>query len=140
MPKVYWEHYSHPADMGIRGFGPSREEAFAQAALALTAIITDLQTVEPKQQVEISCEDQDDESLFVSWLSAIIYEMATRHMLFSKFEVSIESNQLHAWAWGETIDVQKHRPAVEVKAATYTDLKVKQNEDGTWMVQGVVDV
>ena len=140
MPEVYWEHYSHPADMGIRGFGPSREEAFAQAALALTAIITDLQTVEPKQHIEVSCEDQDDESLFVSWLNAIIYEMATRHMLFSKFEVNIESNQLRASAWGEKIDVQKHRPAVEVKAATYTDLKVKQNEDGTWMVQGVVDV
>jgi len=140
MGKTSWEHYSHPADMGIRGFGPTREEAFAQAALALTAIITDLQTVEPKQHIEVSCEDQDDESLFVSWLNAIIYEMATRHMLFSKFEVNIESNQLRASAWGEKIDVQKHRPAVEVKAATYTDLKVKQNEDGTWMVQGVVDV
>ena len=35
MDSAYWELYSHPADMGIRGVGPTREEAFAQAALAL---------------------------------------------------------------------------------------------------------
>lgn len=126
--------------MGIRGFGPSKDEAFAQAALALTAIVAELQTIEPKEPVEIDCEDADDESLFVSWLNAIIYEMATRQMLFSKFEVSIEDGRLRARAWGEKIDVKKHSPAVEVKAATYTDLKVEQNDSGAWVVQDVVDV
>lgn len=140
MGKTRWEHYSHPADMGIRGFGPSKAEAFAQAALALTAVITDLQTVQPKRRAEISCEDQDDEFLFVAWLNAIIYQMATRQMLFSKFEVRIENNRLQAKAWGEKINVKKHSPAVEVKAATFTDLKVKQKSDGTWIVQCVVDV
>jgi tRNA nucleotidyltransferase (CCA-adding enzyme) len=140
MVETRWEHYSHPADMGIRGFGPSKAEAFAQAALALTAVITDLQTVQPKRRVEITCEDQDDEFLFVAWLNAIIYQMATRQMLFTKFEVSIENQQLRAKAWGEKIDVKKHSPAVEVKAATFTDLKVKQKSDGTWIAQCVVDV
>lgn len=126
--------------MGIRGFGPSKDEAFAQAALALTAIVAELQTIQAKEPVEIGCEDPDDELLFVNWLNAIIYEMATRHMLFSQFEVSIDDGRLRAIAWGEKMDVRKHRPAVEVKAATYADLKVKQNDDGTWVVQDVVDV
>jgi SHS2 domain-containing protein len=126
--------------MGIRGFGPSKDEAFAQAALALTAIVAELQTIQAKEPVEIGCEDPDDELLFVNWLNAIIYEMATRHMLFSQFEVSIDDSRLRAIAWGEKMDVRKHRPAVEVKAATYADLKVKQNDDGTWVVQDVVDV
>ena len=90
MTNAYWEHYSHPADIGIRGFGPTKEEAFAQAALALTAIIADLKTVEPKEEVKISCQEQDDELLFVDWLNALIYEMATRQMLFSRFEVRID--------------------------------------------------
>jgi len=135
-----WEHYSHPADIGIRGFGPSKEEAFAQAALALTAIITEVKTVEPKVEVKISCQDQDDEFLFVDWLNAVIYEMATQQMLFSRFEVSVENERLSASAFGEKIDVKKHSPAVEVKAATYTDLKVRQNKNGNWVVQCVVDV
>ncbi len=135
-----WEHYSHPADIGIRGFGPSKEEAFAQAALALTAIITEVKTVEPKVEVKISCQDRDDEFLFVDWLNAVIYEMATQQMLFSRFEVSVENERLSARAFGEKIDVKKHSPAVEVKAATYTDLKVRQNKNGNWVVQCVVDV
>jgi len=149
MSNAYWEHYSHPADMGIRGIGPTKEQAFGQAALALTAVITDLQTIEPKEVVEISCEEQDDELLFVCWLNALIYEMATRGMLFSKFEVNIAppscfrkkaGGQLSAKAWGEKIDVKKHSPAVEVKAATYADLKVQQNKNGSWLVQCIVDV
>ena len=32
--KKSWEHYPHTADMGIRGFGDSVEDAFAAAALA----------------------------------------------------------------------------------------------------------
>lgn len=140
MERARWDHYPHSADMGIRGFGPSKDEAFAQAALALTAIVAELQTIEPKEPVEIDCEEPDDESLFVSWLNAIIYEMATRQMLFSKFEVRIEDGRLRARAWGEKIDVKKHSPAVEVKAATYTDLKVEQNDSGAWVVQDVVDV
>jgi SHS2 domain-containing protein len=140
MNKPSWEHYSHPADIGIRGFGPSKEEAFAQAALALTAIVADLETVEPKEEVKISCQDQDDEFLFVDWLNAVIYEMATRQMLFSRFDVSIDSEHLLAKVFGEKIDVKKHTPAVEVKAATYTDLKVGQSKNGDWVVQCVVDV
>lgn len=140
MSEGYWEHYSHPADMGIRGFGAGKEEAFAQAALALTAVIAELSRVQPKEEIEIRCEEQDDEALFVSWLNALIYQMATRNMLFSKFDVSIRDHQLSARVWGDTLNVEKHRPVVEVKAATYADLKVAQNADGSWLAQCIVDV
>jgi SHS2 domain-containing protein len=140
MSKAYWEHYQHPADMGIRGFGPSLAEAFEQAALALTAVITDLQTIEPKEKVEINCHEQDNELLFVGWLNALLYEMATRRMLFGKFEVEIESGRLIVSAWGEPINIKKHQPVVEVKAATYGDLKVEHDKNGNWMAQCVVDV
>jgi SHS2 domain-containing protein len=139
MSKTGWEHYSHPADIGIRGFGATKEQAFVQAALALTAVIADLQTVVPKEAVEIACQEPDDELLFVSWLNALIYEMATRRMLFSKFEVCVNNGQLQAKVWGEKIDLNKHNPAVEVKAATYADLKVQHNKNG-WLVQCIVDV
>ena len=34
----------------------------------------------------------------------------------------------------------RHAPAVEVKGATFTELKVHRNEDGAWIAQCVVDV
>ena len=78
-----WEHFSHQADMGIRGRGASKEEAFEQAALSLTAVITDPERVEPAIGVSISREDADDELHFTEWINALVYEMATRKMLFT---------------------------------------------------------
>jgi len=140
MTRRRWEHFPHDADIGIRGIGASKEEAFAQAALALTAVITDPRAVAPKDMVEITCEAPDDELLFVDWLNALVYEMATRHMLFSRFEVHLNEEQLRARAWGEVVDVARHQPAVEVKGATYTELVVKQDPSGAWLAQCVVDV
>jgi SHS2 domain-containing protein len=123
----------------VRGHGASKEEAFVHAALALTAVVTDPADVAARDRVPIACEAPDDELLFAEWLNALIYEMATRRMLFGRFSVRIEGPRLAGEAWGEAIDAARHRPAVEVKGATYTTLRVAQ-EDGRWVAQTVVDV
>lgn len=136
----HWEHFPHEADMGVRGIGATREQAFEQAALAMTTVICDLIKVAPRDPVEIHCDAPDDELLLVDWLNAIVYEMATRHMLFSRFQVRIDGTRLTATAWGEPMDIARHQPAVEVKGATYTALRVAHEPDGMWLAQCVVDV
>lgn len=138
--KTGWEHFEHKADIGIRGTGSNLAEAFEQAAIALTAVITEPENIELSEKIEISCADDDVEILLVDWLNKLIYEMDTRKMLFGKFEVSIEEKHLTATVWGEKTDVSKHQPAVEVKGATYTELKVWQDTEGNWIAQCVVDV
>ncbi|HUW36870.1 MAG TPA: archease [Rhodocyclaceae bacterium] len=135
-----WAHFRHGADIGVRGFGATREEAFVQAALALTAVITDPALVASMVPVVIACDAPDDELLLVDWLNALIFEMSTRRMLFGRFEVAISGSVLEATAWGETIDVERHHPAVEVKGATYTELDLSRRPDGRWRAQCVVDV
>ena len=136
---AHWEHFEHGADIGVRGFGASKAEAFEQAALALTAVLTDPATVAQRERIELGCEAPDDELLLAEWLNALVYEMATRRMLFSRFKVRVEDAKLSAEAWGEVIDVARHRPAVEVKGATYTLLRVARDGAG-WVAQTVVDV
>jgi tRNA nucleotidyltransferase (CCA-adding enzyme) len=136
----HWEHFTHSADIGVRGIGASKQEAFEQAAFALTAVTTDPRTVTPSQPVEIACEAPDDELLLVDWLNTLIYEAATRRLLFGGFEVNLTNHYLHAKAWGEPIDIGKHQPAVEIKGATLTSLRVAQQPDGWWVAQCVVDV
>jgi tRNA nucleotidyltransferase (CCA-adding enzyme) len=136
----HWEHFPHEADVGVRGFGRTRAAAFEQAALALTAAVADPVDIEPRELVEITRAAPDDELLLVDWLNALVFEMATRRMLFSRFEVEIGAGRLRALAWGEAVDVERHKPAVEVKGATYTSLRVAQEADGTWVAQCVVDV
>lgn len=125
--------------MGVRGFGATRSEAFEQAALALTAIMTDPTNVHPTDPVTIRCEAPDDELLFAEWLNVVIYEMATRRMLFARFSVTLHDGRLDATAWGEPADVARHQPAVEIKGATYTELRVTHSDAG-WVAQTVVDV
>jgi tRNA nucleotidyltransferase (CCA-adding enzyme) len=90
--------------------------------------------------LELECDAPDRELLLVDWLNALIYEIATRHMLFSRFEVSFTNERLQATAWGEPIDIDQHKPVVEIKGATYTELKVSKNQQGDWCAQCVVDV
>lgn len=140
MSAVRWEHFPHDADMGIRGFGASIGEAFAQAALALSAVITDTATIAPHTPVDIKVMAADQELLLVDWLNALIFEMAIHKWLFSRFDVRIEDTTLEARAWGERVDIARHKPAVEVKGATYTELRVAQLDNGSWLAQCVVDV
>lgn len=138
--RPYWEHYEHEADIGVRGIAASLNGAFEQAALGMMAVITDLDAIAATETVSIKCQAPDAELLLMDWLNALVYEMATRRLLFARFEVRIDGDRLHATAWGEPVDVARHQPAVEIKGATFTTLQVKQRDDGLWQAQCVVDV
>ena len=136
----HWEHFIHVADVGVRGFGATMAQAFAMAAVALTAVITEPGSVRPRIAVDITCEAPDPGILLADWLNALVFEMATNGMLFSRFEVVIDGRQLTARAWGERVDVERHSPAAEVKGATLSELEVAQDEQGLWHAQCIVDV
>ena len=136
----YWEHFPHVADIGVRGVGPTREAAFEEAATAMIAAVCDPARIEPREQVDVTCAAPDAELLFVEWLNALVYEMAARGMLFSRFKVRIDGDRLCGTVSGEPVDVARHKPAVEVKGATYTALRVYRREDGLWAAECIVDV
>ena len=138
-PAVGWRHFPHGADIGVSGHGPSMAQAFEQAAMALIAVMIDPEQVRPVQAVPIRCDAPDPETLLVDWLNAVVYAIATRAMLFGRFEVQIEDSHLTATAYGEPIDPARHHPAVEIKGATYTALRVAQEGD-RWVAACVVDV
>jgi tRNA nucleotidyltransferase (CCA-adding enzyme) len=135
-----WEHFEHMADIGLRGYGASLAQAFEQVALAMTAVVTSPDKVCPLRAVPIVCAAADPEFLLVDWLNALIFEMASRHMLFARFAVRITEGRLEATAWGEAVDRTRHQPAVEVKGATFTALAVREQPSGVWCAQCVVDV
>jgi SHS2 domain-containing protein len=135
-----WEHFAHDADIGVRGWGGTAAEAFAQAALAMTAVITDPASIKPVDAVTIEAQARDLDLLLYRWLNALVYEMATRGLLFGAFEVTIDGERLTGIARGEKVDRPRHAPAVEVKGATLTELAVVEQRPGRWLAQCVVDV
>jgi SHS2 domain-containing protein len=135
-----YEHFAHQADMGVRGYGRTRAEAFEQAAMALTAVLVPPDLVAAETRVQVTCSAADDELLLLDWLSAVVYQMSAHKMLFGQFKVSLDGTRLQGELLGEPVDVARHQPGVEVKAATPAQLRVAKLADGAWLAQCVVDV
>jgi SHS2 domain-containing protein len=139
-PDRGWEHFEHVADIGVHGFGPDVDTAFEQAALAMSAVVTDPDSIRVDETVNVRCRAPDVDILLADWLNAIVFEMATRGMLFGDFHVRIEGQALEARIGGEKVDRARHEPAAEVKGATFSELQVRREDDGLWHARCVVDV
>jgi tRNA nucleotidyltransferase (CCA-adding enzyme) len=130
-PSSSWAHFPHDADIGVVGTGPTKAQAFRQAALALTAVVTDPGNVAPLHAVPVTCQAPTDELLLVEWLNALIFEMAVRGMLFGDFAIELDGGELQATAYGEAVDIARHEPTIR-SGATFTALQVSQ---GRWLAR-----
>lgn len=136
-----WEHFAHGSDIGVRGTGATAAAAFEMAGLALIALMGDLDNIQEREFIEVTLQAPSLDVLFFDWINLLIYECATRKMLFSFFQVSLDLTQLtlHAHLGGEPVDLGRHHLGVEVKGATFTELKVV-HQDNQWVCQCIVDV
>jgi len=138
----------HTADIGIQVYGKTLEELFENSAYGMFSQITDIEKVNPEEKVEVQVEGYDKESLLVNWLNELLYLSTTKKMFFSQFKVKSifakdakgelpqrtqkkgELPKLLAWIKGQKIDCKKHFCHLEIKAATYHNLKIEQNKEG----------
>ena len=137
-----YELLEHEADIGIRGYGNTIEEAFENGAKAMFSIMIDLETVESEKNVEIKCEAPDIEALFVEWLNELLTKKDIEEMSFSRFEVKIYKDdiyRLEGTASGEKFDQKKHKAKLEVKGASYSGLKIGKKDEKVF-IQCIVDV
>ncbi len=144
-----FETFEHGADIGIRGFGSSVDNAFANASRAMFSLmVEDLSLVHPTQTLEIHADSMDLEGLLVAWLNELLAQWDIEGLVFSDFSVKIRQETLsggnHHWAVtgvarGEPFSPQRHVRGIEVKGATFSELYVGR-KDGIWTAQCVVDV
>lgn len=142
-------HYKeHEADMGIVGEGISLEESFEQAALAMFNIMTDTKKVNDKETINLEVSSDTPEKLLIEFLNELLFLKDSKEMLFTLFSVNIRrlkddkgviQYKLRARAYGEKIDPHRHPLKTEVKAATYSGLKVYEIA-GKYYAECVVDV
>lgn len=141
---VEFENFEHKADIGVRGYGKTIEEAFENGAKAMFFVAVNLDKVEPKEEVKIECEAENLEELFVEWLNQLLAAAGERNFVFCDFfvkEIKKENSyyKLIGSAKGEEFDLEKHEPKVEVKAATYCEVKVEKIND-KYLAQTIVDI
>jgi SHS2 domain-containing protein len=134
-----YEFIDHTADVGIRAFGDSLEEAFVHAAKGLFDVITDSSVITPVERVKVSLPAAPSlEQLLVDWLSELVFLNGARNLVFGRFDVKITGTSLEASVFGEEFDVKKHRMGTEVKAVTYHMLEV--HDSPPFWVQVLLDI
>jgi len=127
--KKRFRFLEHTADAYIEAYGASLEEAFENAAAAMTDVMTELEKVEAKTEESFVVEAQDEPALLYSWLEELLLEFELNDKLYSRFEVSCieetsEGVRLRAKAWGEKYDPERHLSKVGIKAATYHQMEI----------------
>ena len=134
-----FELINHTADVSIRAYGASMNQAFANAARALFSLITELDDIEEVIYRDIELTAADQESLLVEWLNELIYLFDTENILFKRFDITdLTDTRLKARSYGEKVDSSKHKLKIGVKAATYHMLKVAR--DNGCQVQVLFDI
>lgn len=135
-----YEQFPHTADIGVRVFGKDLKELFENAAFAMFDLIADLEGIKGELEEDFELEAQNHEELLVAWLDELLYKFYTKQIIFFKFEIEkIAENKMKAKAFGRTVGANRNRLKTEIKAATYSDLKIKKTDTG-YSVEIIFDV
>ena len=114
-----YEKLEHTADVMVRCCGSTLEECFANAAYALSDQMLDASTVEEKIEFDVEAEGDDLEDMLFSYLSEILFIIDSESVALCRFVVSFDGNRVIGKAYGEPLDLRKHKPKTEIKAVTY---------------------
>lgn len=146
-----YELIDHTADLGILVSGNDMNQLFANAANALSEILTDTSKVDGVVRKEISVDGYDLEQLMINWLHEVLYYYEVDSFLFQRFDVReivvpiLEKSSprspytIRALCFGETFDIEKHIILTEVKAVTHHQIEIKE-DGGKWQARIIFDL
>jgi len=134
-----FEFIDHTADIGIRVQAPALEDLFETAGLAFTELVTSADSLDCRVERRFKLEEDDIETLLVSWLQELIYLLDTEDLVFGRFQVKLQDFSLEASAWGDVFDPDIHTMKTEIKAVTYHQLEVTKSDLG-WQAQVIFDI
>ena len=114
-----YETLEHTADILVRCTGDTMEECFESAAYALFDQMVDIRTVTKERRFSFEVEAEDMEGRLYSFLSEFLFLLDSESAVMSSFKVGFNGDKVSCEAYGEPLDIGKHRPRTEIKAITY---------------------
>ena len=139
-----FELIEHTADVGIKAHGSILTELFENAARGMFSVITrggaNPQGSQVEKNIEINKDAGELEDMLVSWLSELLYIFNREKICFNSFKITgLNNNSLKAAATGVNIDLYQSDLYTEIKAVTYSGLKIKKASGG-YEVEIIFDV
>ena len=135
-----WEQFEVEADVGIRGWGPTRAAAVAQLTLGVFSLLADPATIQVQERREVRAQAEGPEALLVTWIDECLYVHEIEGFVVHEVEMTVCTDSLaHGYLHGEPLDPARHRIGSVVKGATYHQTAVTER-DGLHEVRLIVDV
>lgn len=140
-----YEFLDHTADVQIHAWGDDMRETFENAAIAMTAYMTDIKKIEIVDRQTIRVEADDLKCLLYKFLDEVLYLFNADPYLLSKrvrildLQIDGPTLSIDAECYGETFCLDKHEQGTEIKAITYSAMQINRKPEGC-EVYFIVDI
>jgi SHS2 domain-containing protein len=135
-----FEILDHTADVAIAAYGADTKKAFANAALGMFSIMTDIKKISETAVRDVEVTADETKVLLVSWLNELLFICDVEKILFKRFEIlELNETKMFAKCYGEKIDPRRHRIKTEIKAATYHMTQIEEKLGGV-KIQVLLDI
>ena len=134
------KYIEHPSDVGFEVYGDTLEELYANAAIAMYSLMTDIDEIEADVERAIELKAEDFQSLMFDWLDEMIFLFEAESLVMKKFDIDVNSTdfRITGTCRGGRFDPYKHESGIIIKAVTYNMMEIKRNE--IWHARVVLDV
>ena len=130
----------HPADIQIHSWGPTLESAIESAALALFNYMVPLDQLSIDHDTfDFQSIGHDLDSMIFNFLDQLLFAFSTDGCVCKEMRVVIDGWKVKAVGYGQIFDISKHEQGTEVKAITYSNMQVK-NQDDQWDIYVIIDI
>jgi SHS2 domain-containing protein len=131
MTRKPFEVFEHTADIGLHAYGETLPVLFVNAARGMESLLVLPEQVRVVTSREITVKGHDPISLLIAWLNELIFLFDTEYLLFRDFEIAtLTDTTLTGAARGEPYDSQRHELSSAIKAATWHEAAVIQDNEG----------
>ena len=135
MKDTGFEFKDHTADVSVKCWGKTLEDAISQCALSLMTTLTpNLSKITPQIEKQLEIEAEDKYALCFDFLSEFLYLFDVDELVFN--EILVESIvkmgdkfKLKAILRGEKFNKNKHEIGTEVKAITYSFMSIEEKKN-----------
>ncbi len=145
MKKPYWREVDHTADSGIEVWANSFLELMLEAAMAISEMTTDIDSIEFTEEHFILVEEQEMDLLLVEFLKELLYLQEVEDFIAIGFKKpqhfpTKKAMVFSVKALGGKWDVDKHESRTHIKAVTYHDLRLRMFKMNDWYCKVIFDL
>eukprot|EP01111_Echinosteliopsis_oligospora_P002772 TRINITY_DN1428_c0_g1_i3.p1 TRINITY_DN1428_c0_g1~~TRINITY_DN1428_c0_g1_i3.p1 ORF type:complete len:128 (+),score=23.76 TRINITY_DN1428_c0_g1_i3:165-548(+) len=120
-------------------WGASLKEAWESVTIAMFNYMVEVDNVETTSERSIEIEGHDLDSLLYNYLDEWLFVFSTEYFVCKEVKITEfdrEAFKIKCVGKGERLDKKKHQTGTEIKAITYSCMKIveEQNKSDIWVI------